>query len=266
MSGNVQPARVGAIFGEMFGQPPHRTAHLGNNAFEPRHRGQRVFNDREIDAERKHTLGEEGKTFLVVHLPIAAVDKRKRGRLRIGGEKQIEPLARSLAVSEVETSGVFASHPGTACRPIGDNRITLRDRRGVVVGGVELGTVHSAVQHGAGSGRYSAGQSGQSATRSAAAGRAARWHKGDQRRLIATAPVVTRYFASRLALSRAGIDTGSATHARKRRVKAPKAASWPTRIASGIAIRHSDPRVATAIPGWIDCNSAMRRRSAAPIF
>src|SRR5215467_10346607 len=81
----------------------------------------------------------------------------------------------------------------------------------------------------------------------------------DQRRLIATAPVVTRYFASRLGLSRAGIDAGSATHARKRRVKAPKAASWPTRIASGIAIRHSDPRVATAIPGWLDCNSVMRR-------
>src|SRR5205823_599510 len=66
----------------------------------------------------------------------------------------------------------------------------------------------------------------------AAADRAVRWHEGDQRRLIATAPVVTRYFATRLGLSRAGSDAGSATHARKRRVKAAKAASWPTRIAS----------------------------------
>jgi len=121
-------------------------------------------------------FGEKGEILFVVHLPIAAVDKRKRRRFRIGGEKQIEPLARSLAISKVETSGVFAPHPGTACRPIGDNRVALRDRRGVVVGGVELGTVHSAVQHGAGSGRYSVGQSGQSATCSAAAGRAARWH------------------------------------------------------------------------------------------
>jgi hypothetical protein len=83
------------------------------------------------------------------------VDKRKRRRFRIGGEKQIEPLARSLAESEVETSGVFAPHPGTACCPIGDNRVALWDRRGVVVGGIELGTVHFAVQHGAGSGRNS---------------------------------------------------------------------------------------------------------------
>src|SRR5215470_16001588 len=256
------------MFGEMFGQPPHRTAYLGNNAFEPRHRGKRVLDNREIDPERQQALGEEGEILLVVHLPIAAVDKRKRGRLRIGGEKQIEPLARSLAVSEVETSVVFAPHPGTACRPIGNNRVALRDRRRVVVGGIELGTVHSAVQHGAGSGRNSVevGSHGSLPRVRRQPVEAHADHGGDQRRLIATAPVVTRYFASRLGLSRAGSDAGSARHARKRRVKAPKAASWPTRIASGIAIRHSDPRGSTAIPGWLDCNSVMRRCSAAPIF
>src|SRR5215472_6550610 len=239
------------MFGEMFGQPPHGATHLRNDAVEPSRWRQRVFDDREIDPERKQALGEEGETLLydIVYLPITAVDERKRRRVRIGGEKQIEPLARRVAIGKIKMAGSFAPHSGAACGPIGDNRVALGDRRGVVVGGIELGTVHSAVQHGADSGRYSVGQSGQSATRSAAAGRDARWHKGDQRRLIATAPVVTRYFASRLALSRAGIDTGSATHARKRRVKAPKAASWPTRIASGIAIRHSDPRASTAIPG-----------------
>ena len=106
----------------MFGQPPHRTAYPGNNAFEPRYRRQRVFDDHDIDSERKQALCEKGEILLVVHLPIPAVDKRKRWRLRIG-EKQIEPLARSLAISEVETSGVLARHPGTACRPTGDNRV-----------------------------------------------------------------------------------------------------------------------------------------------
>src|SRR6516164_10231542 len=148
MSRDVQPVRVGAIFGEMLGQPLHRTAHLCNDVMEPRRRGQRVFDDREIDPEREQCLGEEGETLLyeIVYLPIAAVDERKRERLRIGGEKQIEPLARGVAVSEVETSGVFAPHPGTACRPTGDNHVALRDRRGVVVGGIELGTAYSAVQ------------------------------------------------------------------------------------------------------------------------
>jgi hypothetical protein len=147
MSGNIQPARIGAVFAEMFSEPPYGAAHLRNDAVEPCRRCQRIFDDRKIDPERQQALGEERVTLLVAHLPIAAVDKRKRRRSRIGGEKQIEPLARGLAVSEVETSGVFVPHPGTACRPISDNRVALRDRRGVVVCGIELGTVHSAVQH-----------------------------------------------------------------------------------------------------------------------
>ena len=106
----------------MFGQPPHGAAYLRNDAVEPRRRRQRVFDDREIDPERKQTLREEGEILLIVHLPIAAMDKPKRGRLRIGGEKQIEPLARSIAVGKVEKAGVFAPHPGTACRPIGESR------------------------------------------------------------------------------------------------------------------------------------------------
>ena len=67
-----------------------------------------VFDNREIDPRGSRPLGEKGETLLVVHLPEAAINKRKRRRFRIVGEKQIEPLARSLAVSEVEMSRVFA--------------------------------------------------------------------------------------------------------------------------------------------------------------
>jgi len=52
-----------AVFGEMLGEPPHRTAYLGNDAIEPRRRGQRVFDDREIDPERKQAIGEAGAKF-----------------------------------------------------------------------------------------------------------------------------------------------------------------------------------------------------------
>src|SRR5262245_61825272 len=109
----------------MFGEPPDGAAHLADNAIEPGRRGQRVFDDREIDPERKEPLGEEGETLLydIVYLPIAAVDERQRRRVRIGGQKQIEPLARGVAVSEVETAGVFTPHLRAACHPIGDNRV-----------------------------------------------------------------------------------------------------------------------------------------------
>jgi hypothetical protein len=53
------------------------------------------------------------------------MDKRKRRRFRIGGEKQIEPLARGVAVGYVEMAGVSTPHLDAAFGPIGDNRIAL---------------------------------------------------------------------------------------------------------------------------------------------
>jgi hypothetical protein len=86
------------------------------------------------------------------------MNKRKRRRLRLGGEKQIEPLARGSAIGKIEMASIFAPYLGAACCPIGNDRIALGDSRGVVVGGIELGTVHSAVQHGAGSGSQFVGR------------------------------------------------------------------------------------------------------------
>src|SRR5215469_7109377 len=153
---------------------------------------------RKIDPEREQCRGEEGETLLyeIVYLPIAAVDERRCRRARIGSEKQIEPLARSVAIGKIKMAGNFAPHPGAACGPVGDNRVALRDRRGVVVGGIDLGTVHSAGQHGSGSGNHSVEVDSHSSLppvrRQPIEPHAGR-HKGDQRRLIATAPVVTRY-------------------------------------------------------------------------
>src|SRR5437879_3395902 len=59
-------------------------------------RSSSAIDNREIDPERQQPLGEKGEILLVVHPPIAAVDKRKGGCLRIGGEKQ---SSRSRKVS-----------------------------------------------------------------------------------------------------------------------------------------------------------------------
>src|SRR6516165_6402923 len=117
----------------MFGEPSHGAAHLGDDAVESSRWRQRVFDDREIDPERKQALREEGETLLydIVYLPIAAVDERKRRRVRIGGEKQIEPLARRVAIGKIKMAGSFAPHPGAACHPIGDNRVALGNSCGV---------------------------------------------------------------------------------------------------------------------------------------
>ena len=43
--------------------------------------------------------------------------------------------------------GALAPHPGAARRPTGDDRIALRHGSRVVVRGVKLGAIHSAVEH-----------------------------------------------------------------------------------------------------------------------
>ena len=55
----------------MFGEPSHGAAHLGDDTVEPGGRRQGVFDDREIDPERKQGLGEEGEILLnqIVDLP-----------------------------------------------------------------------------------------------------------------------------------------------------------------------------------------------------
>src|SRR5690348_9380772 len=84
----------------------------------------------------------------IVHLPIAAMNEREDRCLRIGSEKQIEPLARAPAVVNIEMTVLFTPHTCVACRASRrELRVALGDGGAVVVGTVELGAVHSAIKH-----------------------------------------------------------------------------------------------------------------------
>src|ERR1700730_14329264 len=131
----------------MFAEPLHGALYFCDDAVEPRRRRQRVFNDGKIDTQRQQALGKEGESFLVVHLPVAAVDEREGRGFGRGSEEQIEPLARALAVRKIEVIGAFAPHLCAARRPVGDNRVALGNRNRVVVRGVQLRTIHSTVKH-----------------------------------------------------------------------------------------------------------------------
>jgi hypothetical protein len=75
------------------------------------------------------------------------VDEGQRRRFRVGGEKQVEPLARGVAVPEIENAAILLAHQIAARRPVGDDLPTLRHGEGVVVGDVKLGAIHSTVEH-----------------------------------------------------------------------------------------------------------------------
>src|SRR6266567_8266239 len=71
MAADADAGRIGAVVAEMFGEPGDRMADLVDNLVHARVGRQSVFDDRDIDAVRQRTLGEEGESLLVVPLPVA---------------------------------------------------------------------------------------------------------------------------------------------------------------------------------------------------
>ena len=66
MAGDVDAGRIGATVGEMFGEPGDRMADLADNLVHARVGRQGVSDDRDIDAVRQRSLGEEGIPLLVL--------------------------------------------------------------------------------------------------------------------------------------------------------------------------------------------------------
>jgi hypothetical protein len=82
---------------------------------------------------------------------------QKRSRQNASGWASATRIVKWSAPS----TGSKRAGSALSIRAIRDNRVALGDGRRVVVGGIELGTVHSAVQHGAGSGHNSVGGGGR---------------------------------------------------------------------------------------------------------
>ena len=81
LSGNVYPAWISAVIGEMFGQPPSGAAYFGNDAIERGRRSQREFDNREIDPVRQQALAKNEKLSwsFICHGPI---DGRVEGKVK----------------------------------------------------------------------------------------------------------------------------------------------------------------------------------------
>jgi hypothetical protein len=107
---------IGAVIGEMLSKPQRSAAYFGDDAIEPRRWGQRILDERKVDSVRQHAFGENG-ALLIVYLPVAAVDKGQGRRHGIGGEKQIEPFARAVAVGRVEMPRALAPDRGPTPAP-----------------------------------------------------------------------------------------------------------------------------------------------------
>ncbi len=138
---------IAAMPCDIVGEPGDTGADLADDPIHPGFGRQGVAERGDIDAMRQRSLGDEGEIFLLVHLPIAAMDEYESWRRRRRGEEEIELGARRIAVGNVHRCRVARPHPLAARRPIRPIARRVGDRRTVIVGGIERRPVHPAIEH-----------------------------------------------------------------------------------------------------------------------
>src|SRR5262249_38738927 len=131
-----EPIAVEAKIVGALAQNRERTTNFCNNVGEARLRRQRIAEQGDIDAVGSRSLGTKGDQVLVVALPIAAVNEDEQRRLERAAGEVIEPRAGPACIGDVEAHARARPYNRAQflppCQPIR----AVRDRGGVVVGGV----------------------------------------------------------------------------------------------------------------------------------
>jgi hypothetical protein len=128
----------------MRGEPVERARDLRHDGVERGLRGERVLDQSDGEAARQRAFDEERGRLLVVGLPVAAVDEREHRRAG-GRRKEIEALARRIAIAKVRLHAKGAAQHFAAMASLFGDRAEARHRCAVVVGRVERGPVHAAI-------------------------------------------------------------------------------------------------------------------------
>ena len=94
-------------------------------------RRQRVADQRDIDAMRHRTLGEEREDFLGPVLPIATMDEQQRRRI-LSRFQKVDPVALARAITEIEMGRIPPAHVARTLLPACDHLHASRNRDAVV--------------------------------------------------------------------------------------------------------------------------------------
>src|SRR3954463_4498812 len=108
-SGYHDAPRIAAERRQLLAKKIQRAMNFGDDRIERRLRGQRVANQRDIDAMRHRSRGKQRKNLLGAILPITAVDEQQR-RGVFARLEQIDPIALARTISEIEMAGIPLSH------------------------------------------------------------------------------------------------------------------------------------------------------------
>src|SRR5262245_5155200 len=114
---------------------------LVDDLVQRRFRRQRVAGQRDIDAVRHRSFGNQRENFLGARLPVAAVNEQQRRSL-VGSFQEIDPVALARAISDIEMLWVALPQRGRALLPAGDDVGAAGNRRAVVEAAIDFLPAH----------------------------------------------------------------------------------------------------------------------------
>jgi hypothetical protein len=106
-------------------------------------RGKCIAGQRNIDAVRHRSFGNEDEELLRPHLPIATMDEKQRRR-PVRGFQEVDPVALLPAVMQVEMRRMPLAQRGRPLLSIGDDVAAVRNGKAVVQPAFELLAAHRA--------------------------------------------------------------------------------------------------------------------------
>ena len=139
MSGHHQASAGAQLCRQARSQPGDRRPDLGHDLAHAGLGGQRVFDQGDVDVVGEHPLGNEGLRFLLVPLPVTAVEEGQRRPALSPGVEEVQPLARAAAIGQVPGDPGRGVQRQAAPVPVGLDFGKTGCDGAVVVGGVELG-------------------------------------------------------------------------------------------------------------------------------
>src|SRR5262249_55416639 len=103
----------------------------------------------DVDAMRAGTVRDEGERFLLVALPIAAMNEHKKRRLLFPAREIVEAGTRSRPIDDVEPGAGRCPNDGASFAPTRQPLRTVSHRSAVVIRGIKGRPIHPAIDRGA---------------------------------------------------------------------------------------------------------------------
>ncbi len=135
-AGGEDAVRIAPPIRKIIVQPGGGGSGLDDDIVHPRLGGEGIASHRDADAVRESTLGNKGKSFPGVALPIAAMEEQQGRSAAVTGGEEVEPGARRGRIGHIARPGYSIAQDSATALPLRDDFGATGNSCPIVIGGV----------------------------------------------------------------------------------------------------------------------------------